>query len=289
MRIFTLTSIFIIASFLSTHSDARAVPIVACDSSDCRLEYKQYRKYARNGSPQAQIVLAGMYYSGYGVEQNSEQALRWYKSASRTRYKENSAFASYRAGLMYLFDHNIEQNIEKGLKLLSKSASKDNPDAAYQLADIYLQGQIVEQDLTQAEKWLTVASELNDAKSQYRLGLIYEGGFLGDKQTEKAIELYKKAAKQQNLLALERLQLLGLVENQSDVFALAANDDIEKITVSAPELSTLMKVTLTTIKDRKKFNRQQSCSKVPGSLCEHVDSITVNQEVEEYFRLNNAL
>lgn len=289
MRILTLASLFIISSLLPTSANARNVSIEACDSSNCKMEFKQYRKFARNGSPQAQIVLAGMYYSGYGVEQNSEQALRWYKNASRTRNTKNSSFASYRAGLMYLFDHNTEQNIEKGVNLLTKSASKGNPEAAYQLADIYLQGQIIEQDLVQAEKWLSVASELNDAKSQYRLGLIYEGGFLGEKQTEKAIALYKKAAKQQNISALERLNLLGVTEKQGDVFALAEGDNMEKITVSAPDLSTLMQVTLTTIKDSKKFNRRQSCSKIPGSQCEHVNSILTDQEIEQYFRLNKAM
>lgn len=289
MRLLALSSALLLASISSAPSQASAVSIVSCDTTKCRAEYKDYRKFARNGSPQAQIVLAGMYYSAYGVEQNTEQALRWYKKASRTRNDENSSFASYRAGLIQLFDIGTAEAIEKGMKYLAKAALKKNQNAAYQLADLYIQGVLVKQDFNLAEHWLTVASDLGDARSQYKLGLIYEAGLLGEQQTGKAIEYYQKAAVKNNSLAIERLQLLGVIKDKSGLFAMTEGDNIETITISAPDLSELMGITLTGLKESRKFNRRQSCSKVPGSHCEHVKSIKDDDEIDMYFRLNGGL
>ena len=44
------------------------VNITPCDTEVCAQKFKEFKKLARYGSPEAQIVMAGMLYIGYGTE-----------------------------------------------------------------------------------------------------------------------------------------------------------------------------------------------------------------------------
>ena len=199
-----------------------------------------------------------------------------YRKAAR----RGSTFAAYRTGLLFLYEKDIEQDIEKGLEWLGRAGEKGYADASYRMADIYIQGKLVKQDLAEAEKWLLIGDENEDPNSQFRLGLIYEGGFLGEKKTEQAIELYTKAAKKSNRQAYQRLALLGALEGKEDIFAGMDNDDIERITVSGPELVDMLDLSLTTIKDTGLYSRRQTCSRIPGAQCDNVSSITDRDEID---------
>lgn len=264
MRLFTITALLLVGSLTSFQSFASSVSIEACDSSTCKATFKKYRKYARSGSPQAQMVLAGMYYSGYGVERSSKKSLHWYRQAGR---QTNMAFAKLRAGLLFLYDKDIEQNVDKGLELLEKAADSGSAEAARRVADVYIQGKLVPQNMQKAEKWLLVASDLGDHNSQYTLGLVYEAGVLGEKQQQKAIELYTKAAKKNNAKAYERLSLLGALKEKEDIFAVTAKDNMERITVTAPDLDALLDISLGKIRDSGMYGKSQTCSRIPGARC----------------------
>lgn len=281
MRAFILSQIIFIGAMLSFPSLASSVQIAACDTDACRKKFKEYRKYARNGSPEAQMVLAGMFYSGYGVERSSKQSLRWYRLAGR---QTSLSFAKLRAGLLFLYDKDIEQNIEKGVELLEKAANGSSIEAANRLANLYIQGELVEKNLPEAEKWLLVASELGDDSSQYRLGLIYEAGMLGEKQLEKAIELYQKSALKNNVQASERLSLLGVTKAKEDVFASTKDDNIERIAVTAPDLSSLLDISLTAIRDTGQYGKRQSCTRLIGARCRGHISITDKDDID--YRMN---
>lgn len=281
MRLTSIAALATICTLYSASSISATVPITSCETTQCKQEFKGYKKLAKNGSAQAQMVLAGMFYSGYGTERSSKKALKWYRLASKTRH---SGFAAYRAGLIMLFDQEIERDIEKGMTLLAKAARMKSKDAAYQLADIYIQGELVAQDLNQAEGWLIMASELNHAKSQYRLGLLYEAGVLGEPQPQQAIALYQKAAEKNNIQAIERLQLLGTTSDKEDVFAATRGNNIERIAVNAPELSKLLNLTLTSIKETGRYNHPQSCSRIRGSHCDNVITVTGSVDIENALR-----
>lgn len=285
MRLTSLALLATISTLLSASSISATVPIISCETTSCKMDFKNYKKLAHNGSVQAQMVLAGMYYSGYGTEKSSKKALKWYRAASKAQH---SKFAAYRAGLMLLFDDGIEQDVEKGITLLEKAVRMKSKEAAYQLADIYIQGELVAQDLKQAEHWLKAANELNHAKSQFRLGLLYEAGVLGKPQREQAIALYQKAAEKNHIRAIERLDLLDAIADKEDVFAATNGNDMEKITVTAPELSVLMNLALTSIKETGLYNRPQTCSRIPGSHCDHVITITGSNNIENAMRPSDA-
>lgn len=275
----------LIISFLliSNQSYAINMNFSNCDTEACIAKFKEFRRFAKNGSPQAQMTLAGMYYSGYGVSPNSKKSLFWYRKAG----KKGAPFARYRSALLYLFDKNIERNVPKGIELLEYVVKSGNGDAAYVLADLYIQGKLVPENMKQAEKWLLRGNELNHANSQYRLGLLYESGVLGNKQLEKAIELYKVAAVQ-NTLASQRFYLLS--PNNSPLEAkidFNKNKDIEHITVTPPELIDVLNSFSSNIKKQRIYtDRVTTGSRLPGSTCETCDSLTNPWDIEDFFRSN---
>lgn len=275
---YTLFSALAFSSFADAAPTPPPVNITPCETDACLGKFREFRSLARNGSPEAQIVVAGMYYIGYGVEKDAKKALKWYRKAAR----RGANFATYRAGLLFIYEPSIEQDIEKGMELITDAAESGFPDAIHRLADMYIQGNVVKQDLMQAEKWLLEADKLEHGNSQFRLGLIYESGALGEKQLNKAIEFYQKASKNQNQPAYERLVLLGAVEADPDVFASTANDDIERITVSGPDFMEMLDLSLDTIKDSGLYNKRQTCSRIPGAICGNTSSITSKDGIDDF-------
>ena len=111
---------------------------------DCDKQYKQLKKYARNGSPQAQTLLGLAYKTGEiaGIVE-PDQAWRWMKRAVRQRYAPAQFYISewYRNG------YDREANAEKAADLLQRSADQNYPPAQYQLGLIKLSEQQLEEGL----------------------------------------------------------------------------------------------------------------------------------------------
>jgi uncharacterized protein len=75
-------------------------------------------KKAVEGDPNAQTLLADMYYYGKEVPQNYEQAAFWYKKAA----EQGNAKAQYNLGVMYDTGHGVPQNSKKARFWLKKAA-----------------------------------------------------------------------------------------------------------------------------------------------------------------------
>ena len=142
---------------------------------DCEKQYKQLKRYARNGSPQAQTLLGLSYKTGeiHG-EINSGQAWRWMKRAAKQRFAPAQYYIShwYREGydkaidlkradeyLQYAAEKNYppalyelgvrkltNEDNESGMELLEKSAKKGDVEAKQLVAQI--KGQPLPEDAT---------------------------------------------------------------------------------------------------------------------------------------------
>ena len=264
----------------STHAQNEPVGIVECDTAACKNQFKEFRKFARNGSPHAQLTIASMYYAGYGVERNVNESLKWFRKASK---HGGAAFSRYRAGMIYLFDPAIEQDIDKGMEFLTRAADTDHPQAAYVLASIYINGKLVEKDMMKGLQWLQVAAKLGDPEALYDLARFYEDGITGKNETAAAISLYKAAAPKHQK-ARERLLELKAINQQDDIFASTRNNGIEKITVTAPELSKLLITSLDSIKASGRFNRAQTCSRLASTPCgTQVAQLVAPEKIQHVF------
>lgn len=101
-------------------------------------------------------------------------------------------------------------NQEKLFALYARSAELGNAVAQYNIAMMYSNGESVWVDYQQAVYWFKKSAEQKFSPAQYRLGEMYyfaKGGL--SKDLNKAISLFKKAAKQYDADAQMNLAMLN--------------------------------------------------------------------------------
>ncbi|KTC91281.1 sel1 repeat family protein [Fluoribacter dumoffii] len=100
-------------------------------------------------------------------------------------------------GLSILLGENgYKQNINEGIKLLTKSAEKGNRRSQYNLGVAYYSGYVNYIDEKKALFWFTKAAENGEEKAQYNLGIMYLRGEGTAKNKNKALYWFKKSAEQ---------------------------------------------------------------------------------------------
>ena len=186
-----------------------------------RSQFKQYTPkildelcLAEQGDARAQYNLGVCYYFGEGVEQDYEEAVKWYRKAAEQGY----ARAQYNLGVCYYNGEGVEQDYEKAVKLYREAAEQGSSSAQCNLGVCYNNGVGVEQDYEEAVKWYRKAvvqeyafGQLEGFRScvckgngveqvyaiaQYYLGMCYYYGEGVKQDYEAAVKLYREAAEQ---------------------------------------------------------------------------------------------
>ena len=89
-----------------------------CGDSPCEVVFKKIKKFAKNGSPHAEAVLALLYRKGQGTEVDNELSFKYMKRAARNKIPS----AMYDLGLMYRLGETVEQDQEEGDSWLKRAA-----------------------------------------------------------------------------------------------------------------------------------------------------------------------
>ncbi len=158
---------------------------------------KWYRKAAEQGYGPAQHNLGVDYYYGDGVEQNYEEAVKWYRKAA----EQEIAIAQSALAYCYYDGRGVEQNYEEAVKWYRKAAEHGDAIAQSNLASCYYSGWGVEQNYEEAVKWYRKAAEQGHARAQFNLASCYYSGWGVEQNYEKAVKWYRKAAEQGNAIA----------------------------------------------------------------------------------------
>ena len=147
------------------------------------------RKAADHGFEDA-IYQTGMdYYNGLGVEQNYEQAVKWWEKAS-----VNNVAAKYNLGVCYEKGLGTPIDYKKAEECYLISANQGDADAQENLAIMYNTGKGVSQNNKRAFKYFLLAAKQGKVGSIYNLGVLYQNGYGVQKDIKKAFECYKKSA-----------------------------------------------------------------------------------------------
>ncbi len=104
-------------------------------------EFQRFLIAADQGNADAQYNLGVLYYKGYGVEQNYEEAMKWYLKAANQGY----ASAQYAIGRLYEKSQGVEQNYEEAMKWYLKAANQGHAAAQCAIALLYEKGYGTEQ------------------------------------------------------------------------------------------------------------------------------------------------
>lgn len=149
---------------------------------------------ANSGDANAQYELGDCYYSGEGVPQDYNEAVKWWKKSA----EQGNANAQCGLGIIYL---------KEAAKYFSKSAEQGNALGQRNIGICYHVGVGVDQDYNKAVKWFKKSAEQGDDVSQYNLGLALAKGEGIREDRDEAIKWYIKSAAQENSEALKILKL----------------------------------------------------------------------------------
>ncbi len=114
----------------------------------------------------------------------------------------------------YISGKKFEQNIDKGISLLTECADSGDTFSCYKLGNLYLKGEIINQDLDKAEKYLLSAED--NEFTQYALGKLYLQKEKYD--IEKAVSYFEESADKNmwSSYQLGRLYFFGAEDLEKD-------------------------------------------------------------------------
>jgi len=116
-------------------------------------------KVAEQGDIDAQKELADCYSFGKGLEQNDNQAFKWYKAAA----EQGDKIAQEKLADCYYFGCGIHKSYTDAFKWYEKSIESGNIRAIYQLSECYFQGKGVnkcpEKTIELLEKYIEIVNK----------------------------------------------------------------------------------------------------------------------------------
>lgn len=148
---------------------------------------------ANNGDEKSCIELGSMYADGDGVEQNYEEAIRYYQMAASMGNKE----AYKHLGWLYFDDKYFPSDYEISFKYMKKAADLGDSIAQTHIAQAYQYGiwGAPEEDRSLMKKYFEMALNNGEAHAFYTVGMNYligGGGYPED--VTKAAEYFRNAA-----------------------------------------------------------------------------------------------
>ncbi len=154
------------------------------DEGDYAAAMEKWRlasSYAFSG--QADTKIGKLYLEGKGVEQDEDEATKWFARAAANYDLEGI----YNLGLQYNLGRGAPLDYVEAARHLGLAAENGHAAAQYFLGTMYMLGQGVPKDLREAEKWLLQAVANGDYHVRYGLRAFY---LLGLSKTDPESELY---------------------------------------------------------------------------------------------------
>ena len=153
---------------------------------------KWYRSGAENGCALSQYDLGHMYRFGIGLKEDEKEAVRWFQKAAEQVHAE----AQFDLGRMYSDGKGVLEDDKKAVQWFQKAADQGHADAQWHLGHHYALGKGVLEDGKEAVQWWQKAAEQGHAEAQYNLGSMYENGQGVAQDLKKAKYYWELAAKQ---------------------------------------------------------------------------------------------
>jgi len=159
---------------------------------------------AARGRAHAMTEVGLRFSNGAGVDRDFVKAAQW--------FEQGRAAGDVAAGMLlaecYLLGKGVSKNSTKAVALLQNAASANDPRAMDRLANCYHKGIGTDRNDREAFRLYSAASRLNYLDSMGNLGVLYltsDETDLGKdqaKRTEKAVNLFRDGARQNNALCM---------------------------------------------------------------------------------------
>jgi uncharacterized protein len=173
-------------------------------AQDSKMAAYWYEKAAGHGNPEAQNEIGYFYQAGIGVAPDTKRALHWYQLSAAS----GLATAKVNLAIAYLHGNGVQKDEELAVRLLTQAFQKGSGTAATYLGDLYYFGIGVKQDKAVAEKWFESALKLHDPLAAYNLGSFYSVYQDHPRDLPRAADLLRQAADAGFVPAIHSLGLL---------------------------------------------------------------------------------
>ncbi|MFT5525711.1 MAG: hypothetical protein ACI9HK_003681 [Pirellulaceae bacterium] len=175
-------------SNIELYADALADPVSPYVSlEDADIETLQAA--ADEGQVEAQFWLGMNYRDGEEVEQDHQEAFRWFSVSANQNYPPAQLFV----GHCYLSGDGVEADAKMAVEFYGRAADADFPLAMGLLGRCYMMGEGVEKNEQIAIRWYTRAAEAGVTGCQAELGECYELGIGVEANLEQALHWYNRA------------------------------------------------------------------------------------------------
>ncbi len=148
-----------------------------------------------------ELTIGTMYAKGQGVEQNEDKAVEWLTKSA----KKDNAIAYQKLGAIYADENSRYFDMNKAVKCLEQSSKIGNHFANYQLGKIYSDPNGKFYDLNKAIPNLQTSAEQGNHFANYKLGKIYADKDSQFYDLNKAISNLQISSEQGNHFANYRL------------------------------------------------------------------------------------
>ena len=117
--------------------------------------------------PLLQYQIGRMYMKGLGTDVDMPKAITYFQQSAA----HGNVYAKRIIALEYISGEFLEQDVNKGIFVLTECADSGDTLSCYKLGKLYLDGKITTQNLDKAEKYLIAADE--NEYAFYALGKLY--------------------------------------------------------------------------------------------------------------------
>lgn len=135
---------------------------------DYTQAFKLLETAASNGYAKAQTALASLYNAGHGCEKSTEKTFYWYECAA----KQGDFEARVNLGICYLEGLGTTQNEEKGFEILKSAADDGSPLAQTLVANLYETGKGTPKDAQLSTKYYILAAKQQEPMAMQKLNAL---------------------------------------------------------------------------------------------------------------------
>ena len=117
-------------------------------------EFEKLLKQAIKGDARAQLLVGDRYHRGYGVVQDVDAAIMWYRKSALQEYPG----ALNMLGICYDTGDGVKQNQTEALKWYCKAVEHEYAPAQFALGHCFLYGRGVKRDIERGLMLMKMAS-----------------------------------------------------------------------------------------------------------------------------------
>lgn len=159
------------------------------------------------------LRLGELYARGIGVQQEQDQAAKWYKWAA----ERGSPAAQASLGELYNTGQGLSRNVNAAVAWFQKAAAQGDMRGERDLGMAYLTGTGLARDDQRAVEWLRKAVDQGSPDAEAMLGICYQTGRGVAPNELQAVDLYQRAAEKGNGLAMNNVAWIYATSSNSAV------------------------------------------------------------------------